>query len=62
MQSNPIPFVGPEGAQRALQLTLVVNDPEVILELERHPVGPPRNEYAVRALRVVPSAFATRRA
>ena len=52
MQSNPIPFVGPEGAQRALQLTLVVNDPEVILELERHPVGPPRNEYAVRALRV----------
>jgi hypothetical protein len=27
MRSNPIPFVGPEGAQRALQLTLDVNDP-----------------------------------
>ena len=52
MQSNPIPFVGPEGARQALQLTLVVNDPEVLLELERHPVGPARNEYAVRALRV----------
>jgi hypothetical protein len=52
MQSNPIPFVGPGGAAQALQLTLVVNDPEVIVELERHPVGTPRNEYAVRALRV----------
>ena len=49
MQSNPIPFVGPEGAQRALQLTLVVNDPEVILELERHPVGPtPTSTPSVR--------------
>jgi hypothetical protein len=52
MQSNPMPFVGPEGAQRALQLTLVVSDPEVISELEKHPVGPQRNEYATRALRV----------
>jgi hypothetical protein len=52
MQSNPIPFVGPEGAHRALQLTLVVSDPEVIVELEKHAVGPQRNEYAIRALRV----------
>jgi hypothetical protein len=52
MQSSPMPFVGPEGAQRALQLTLVVNDPEVILELEKHAVGPQRNEYATRALRL----------
>ncbi len=52
MQSSPMPFVGPDGAQPALQITLVVRDPEVILELEKHPVGAPRNEYAVRALRL----------
>jgi hypothetical protein len=46
MQSSPMPFVGPDGARPALQITLVVSDPEVILELEKHPVGAQRNDYA----------------
>jgi hypothetical protein len=47
-------IAGPNGGcgRQAIALLLDVTDPEVVVQLEKHPEGPPREKYALGALRL----------